>query len=161
MFFFHSPEGININNQVKLTLTHFKLLEPHYSELPSGYENLYYEQGKNYYISGPNRQTIQKPAEWEDGNRYIERIDEFKKLQEYIEQKENEILNNVNEELQKRKPYDEKRKSEYPSIETLVVALWENIVEKKTKQKSGIMELQKIREQIKEKYPKPNPEQDK
>ena len=48
---------------------------------------------------------------------------------------------------QDSKAYIEKRKAEYPSIEALVVAMWEG-------DQSKIDELEAIRQAVKEKYPK-------
>lgn len=155
MFFHHKNNIININNEVQLTLQQFKTLEPNYTDLPNGYNELYYEPNKQYYICGEGRQTITQKPDWSDGNSYFERINDFKKLKEIINNTEQQISEKVEEELEKRKPYYEKRKKEYPSLEDLVVALWENVVEKKTKKQSNILELQKIREEIKKKYPKP------
>ena len=47
--------------------------------------------------------------------------------------------------------YDEKRKSEYPSIETLTVALWEAVVEERL---ASATALETDRQAIKAKYPK-------
>ena len=47
--------------------------------------------------------------------------------------------------------YDEKRKAEYPSIETLTVALWEAVVEERL---ASATALETDRQAIKAKYPK-------
>lgn len=155
MFFHHKNNTININNQVKLTLEQFKMLEPNYQDLPLGYDELFYEPEKHHYINGINRTSITKPLTWQDGDSYLDRIKDFTNLYNLINEKEHEITKKVNIELEKRKPYDEKRKKEYPDIEDMVVALWEHLIEKKTKKESGILELQKIRDSVKEKHIKP------
>jgi hypothetical protein len=48
------------------------------------------------------------------------------------------------------------RASEYPSVEELVVALWEKLVEQDGLTSPKIQELQNKRNSIKEKYPKLN-----
>ena len=48
--------------------------------------------------------------------------------------------------------YQRDRAAEYPSIETLVVALWESVVEERM---SAVTALEVIRQEIKTKYPKP------
>jgi len=48
--------------------------------------------------------------------------------------------------------YDEKRKAEYPSINDLIVALWENVVEERA---SAVISLEADRQAVKTKYPKP------
>ena len=45
-----------------------------------------------------------------------------------------------------------KRKAEYPSIDELVVALWENVVEERT---AAVISLETKRQAVKTKYPKP------
>ena len=44
-----------------------------------------------------------------------------------------------------------KRKAEYPSIDELVVALWENVVEERA---ASVIALETKRQEIKAKYPK-------
>ena len=48
--------------------------------------------------------------------------------------------------------YQRDRAAEYPSIEELVVALWESVVEERM---SAVTALEVIRQEIKTKYPKP------
>ena len=48
--------------------------------------------------------------------------------------------------------YDEKRNAEYPSINDLIVALWENVVEERA---SAVVSLEADRQAVKTKYPKP------
>ena len=48
-------------------------------------------------------------------------------------------------------PYDELRKSEYPSIDELVVALWEGVVEERM---AAVTKLEVQRQAVKAKYPK-------
>jgi len=48
--------------------------------------------------------------------------------------------------------YARKRKAEYPSINDLIVALWENVVEERA---SAVVSLEADRQAVKTKYPKP------
>ena len=48
--------------------------------------------------------------------------------------------------------YQRDRAAEYPSIESLVVALWEGVVEERM---SAVTALEAIRQEIKARYPKP------
>jgi hypothetical protein len=48
--------------------------------------------------------------------------------------------------------YSEKRQSEYPSIDELVVALWEGVVEERM---ASVTALEGLRQAVKTKYPKP------
>jgi len=49
------------------------------------------------------------------------------------------------------KTYGEKRRAEYPSINDLIVALWENVVEERA---ASVIALEAKRQEIKAKYPK-------
>ena len=48
--------------------------------------------------------------------------------------------------------YSRDRKAEYPSIDDLIVALWENVVEERA---SAVVSLEADRQAVKTKYPKP------
>jgi len=48
--------------------------------------------------------------------------------------------------------YARNRKEEYPSLDDLVVALWEGVVEERME---SVVALQSLRQAVKEKYPKP------
>ena len=48
--------------------------------------------------------------------------------------------------------YARNRQAEYPSINELVVALWENVVEERA---ASVIELEGLRQAVKTKYPKP------
>jgi hypothetical protein len=48
--------------------------------------------------------------------------------------------------------YQRDRATEYPSIEALVVALWEGVVEERM---AAVTALEAIRQEIKSRYPKP------
>ena len=48
--------------------------------------------------------------------------------------------------------YARNRQAEYPSINDLIVALWENVVEERA---SAVVSLEAVRQAVKAKYPKP------
>lgn len=48
--------------------------------------------------------------------------------------------------------YQRNRKAEYPSIDELVVALWEGVVEERM---ASVTALEAVRQAVKTKYPKP------
>ena len=48
-------------------------------------------------------------------------------------------------------PYDKKRRMEYPSVDELVVALWEGVVEERM---AAVTKLEGKRQAVKTKYPK-------
>jgi len=47
--------------------------------------------------------------------------------------------------------YARKRQSEYPSLNELIVALWENVIEERA---ASVIELEAKRQDVKTKYPK-------
>ena len=47
--------------------------------------------------------------------------------------------------------YARNRQAEYPSIDELVVALWENVVEERA---ASVIELESLRQTVKARYPK-------
>jgi len=48
--------------------------------------------------------------------------------------------------------YSRNRQAEYPSLNELIVALWENVVEERA---ASVIELEGLRQAVKTKYPKP------
>ena len=48
--------------------------------------------------------------------------------------------------------YARDRQAEYPSLDDLIVALWENVVEERA---SAVVALESVRQAVKTKYPKP------
>ena len=48
--------------------------------------------------------------------------------------------------------YARNRQAEYPSINDLIVALWENVIEERA---SAVVDLESKRQNVKTKYPKP------
>ena len=154
MFLHQIDNNININNQIRLTVDQFRALEPNYPNLPAGYNERYYERDAIHQIVGANRTPILENTRWEDGNRYFDRYDDFARLQQLINQQESAIQSAVQAELDKRLPYEQLRRREYPDIEKMVVAMWENLIEKQTKEVSGVKQLEKQRQTIKQKYPK-------
>lgn len=140
----------------------FKMLEPGYSE-PVGTVYLMYDNSDPAWRIIRTQETQYKIlGVWEDGERYLKRVAELDKISSAIETAINsedaEVNENVKRAVTEKRilSYRDKRKLEYPTIEDMVVALWENLVEKKTKTDSGVSELQKLRKKIKDKYPSEN-----
>lgn len=155
MFLHQKQDTINLNNQARLSVSQFRALEPTYPDLPAGYTERFYETGKRHDITASGRPAVRESKIWEDGERYFKRIADFLRLQQIIQQEEKAIQDAVESELIKQKHYAELRKNEYPGIEEMVIAMWENLIEKQNKTDSGVSDLQKLRKEIKEKYPNP------
>ena len=155
MNFIEKQGNITINGTFSCPIEIFKVLEPTYEGLPAGYDQrIYIPQKQHTLLSSEGYQTINLETTWKDGDRYISRIEEFVLLKNYILRDEIETQILISQELLRRIPYSEKRKCEYPSIDLLVIAMWEHLVEKKTKKESGVTEIQYRRDHIKKKYPK-------
>ena len=143
------PDGI-----VKLPLEEFVKLEPEYEGIPDGYKERLYVPQTEHRITGDDILPLFGSLVWEHGDRYISRIANFQYFQRDYEQENAEIQENIDKEIKKRLPHAESRRKEYPDIERLVVALWEFFIEAKNEEDSGIVNLQELRQAIKDKYPK-------
>ena len=73
--------------------------------------------------------------------------DQEKPTQEHLESE----LASMQEEYDAQE-YARNRQAEYPSINDLIVALWENVVEERA---SAVVSLEADRQAVKTKYPKP------
>jgi hypothetical protein len=85
-------------------------------------------------------QYINCPGPWLDGDRYIDRFPEFKRLHDQLHADDAAIDENVQRELLKRQPWDVRRKAEYPDVQELVIAMWELLVEHRPEKAAAIQE---------------------
>jgi hypothetical protein len=74
--FKHEGDSIFLNG-FKIPLAQFKRLEPGYKS-PNGLIVMFYDGVKRNYRTKDNSWTI--PGSWADGDRYMERVDEFASL---------------------------------------------------------------------------------
>jgi hypothetical protein len=162
MKFERLESGNFVINGKPITRKAFLMLEPSYSE-PVGAIYIRYENSESpYRLIRTEEKQYKISGSWIEGDRYISRMNELSKLSSAIEQQENQEEKEIAETIRRIKSekvtqtYGDKRKLEYPSIEELVVAMWENLIEKKTKTDSGVSDLQKLRKQVKDKYPSEN-----
>ena len=151
--FVRNTDGNFIVNGITVSKSVFLALEPSYSEI----ENLDYlrytkskrtvnANGKHYYIDGV----------WDDGERYMNRADDYVLAMALIEKERGETEDEIRNLIDAANTPRGKRRSEYPPIEDLVIALWENLIEKKSKKDSGVEQIQKLRKAVKAKYPTEN-----
>jgi len=143
-------DGVTIRRQV------FLMLEPHYSE-PHGTVTMRYEQGVGRIVTTEEKQ-YKIPGVWEEGDRYFRRLFDFKKASGIVETQINQDIAETDLVISslKEKSYRDLRRDEYPPLSDLVIALWENLVEKKSKKDSGVDGIQKLRKAVKSKYPTEN-----
>jgi hypothetical protein len=147
--FVHRPDNKIIINGEVFSIKLFQKIFPKYS-LPQGMERRNYEQGKHHYVSD-GLKVFHQEVPWHLGDKIISRLKDLISVRNLWEE---ELRKDQEEtiELQKnQRPYQEKRKEEYPPIDDLIVALWEHTIEGRSKK---IKEIQEIRKQVKKKYPK-------
>jgi len=146
-----TSNGIILNGELHVPIHIFRLLEPEYSGLPEGYTIHQYVSGISHCMRGDGVLPHYLPATWNIGDRYIARIEEFRRLLDGRKQEEFERQAIMSEIKFARLPYSEQRLQKYPPINDLVVALWEMIVEGRSE---GCDKIQALRSEIKSKYPK-------
>jgi hypothetical protein len=150
MTFERNESGNFIINGITVAKEIFWALEPGYSE-PEETVFIHYKKGEGRRIRTKTKE-YKISGEWLDGNRYIERLTQFLQASTSLSIETQNLQNEINQAVLDSLSYREKRKLEYPALEELVVALWENLIEKKSKKDSGVETLQKLRKAIKSKY---------
>ena len=127
---------------VAFSIELFQMVEPEYE--PVGFRVYIPESNppglktpKHIIIKDGNQ--IAGPLPWKDGDRYLGHVTHLQYLQEQQELDEKIRVEEVQKSLFDALPYHEKRKREYPPIEDLVVAMWEQQIESKSKR---ILEIQ-------------------
>lgn len=154
--FVREPDGNFTINGISVSRSIFCSMEPSYAEM-DGLEHI------RYTVNGPRRIVCNGKHNlidgvWEDGERYMDRLSDYVEAAALVESE----AFGTNEQIRKLVEMNEtprgKRRKEYPPIEDLVIALWENLIEKKSKKESGVEQIQKLRKAIKAKYPTENQE---
>ena len=125
----------------------FLTLEPNYSE-PLDTIHFRYDQGVGRTVTTRTKQ-YKIAGVWEEGERYFRRLHDLKRANILTKNEETEEECGLEA---KPASYRQARKNEYPPLSDLIVALWENLIEKKTKKESGVDSIQKLRKEVKSKY---------
>jgi len=149
--FTRTSDGNFVIDGVTIYRLAFTSLEPAYSEI-EGLEHLNYKKG------GPRRVVTKEKhytidGIWDDGERYLNRLQDYVVASTNLAAETAQTESEIRELVEAANTPRNKRKGEYPPIEDLVVAMWENLIEKKSKKESGVELLQKLRKSIKAKYP--------
>lgn len=147
ILFKHEGDSITVGG-FTLPVNLFKVLEPDYTQ-PADLVVMYYDGKTREYRTKNKSWSI--PGAWKDGERYHSRQRDFRNLVNIVNHEEIEDRNRVKTLLSTQ---IDLRKAEYPSIESLVVALWEKVVENRD---DAANSLQAQREAIKAKYPLEEP----
>ena len=143
--FRHLPDDIIEINGEKFDMELFLELEPEYS-IPEGFVSREYNGNKHVIYSKTNQISGEVP--WKDGDRYLNRVPDLHLLQQTIK----EDLNYV-QSLQNKQEIKPTRANHYPSINELIISMWEHFVEGKPAEET-INKVQEKRLKVKEKYPK-------
>lgn len=136
-------------NDVAFPLELFMKMNPDYECVEY---RLYIPEQTHTIIEGGTQRS--GPIDWKEGDKYIRQLKDLHYLQaqEELDDEERQVI--VEREKHDALPYGEKRKKEYPLIEDLVVSMWEHLVKKNPTLKNGFLEQK--RQEIKNKYPKPD-----
>ena len=153
--FVRNEEGNFVVGSTFVPRSVFFALEPSFIEVDD-LVFMKYDGAKQRIVTNTNQYQI--VGEWVDGERYISRESDYKSAIEYLHNEEMKNSERIKQAVEQSQTPRIKRQNEYPPIEDMVVALWENLVEKKTKKDSGIEQIQKLRKAIKAKYPTENQE---
>tara|TARA_Y100000004_G_C8827304_1_gene374576 strand:+ start:32 stop:490 length:459 start_codon:yes stop_codon:yes gene_type:complete len=144
------------NGKVKINDRHFdleifKILFPDF-QVSSDTRKIVYIQDECRFVITQNGQ-VDLPIPWEEGDSYIKNINNLIYAEEQDKIDSEECQKEVEKLKKENLSYREKRKGEYPPVEELVVALWEHLVENKSK-KDSIDIVQEKRLLVKKKFPK-------
>lgn len=149
--FVRNPDGNFVINGTPISRTIFCAMEPSYTEMENMEYLRYTENGPRKIVCLGKHHLIE--GVWEDGERYMNRVSDYVQASAIVE---NDAFGNE-EQIRSLVEMNEtprgKRRREYPPIEDLVIALWENLIEKKSKKDSGVEQIQKLRKAVKAKYP--------
>ena len=94
-------------------------------------------------------QSLRPSAEWSVSSGVVNWLDDSQ-VEPTTEEINTEIVRLQAED--DAQEYARNRQAEYPSINDLIVALWENVVEERA---SAVISLEADRQAVKTKYPKP------
>ena len=147
--FIHKADNTVSINGVTIPIEVLKIFDPNYT-LPTGIKSVRYtvhptlRTGYHFQHDGSRNLRAEHPCPVLD--HYIANLQSIKAIADDVKQDSIDI-----EQL--FAPYTEKRKSEYPAIEELVVALWELVVEANPTAMQRIQEIQTRRLHTKQKYP--------
>lgn len=152
-WFFQNGDYVTFSEGTSLfqmSLSGFLSLEPEYKVATTHF----YNPGLRHYHRPINtHRDIQLPVQWEDGDRYLKRIPDFRRIAE------NEAFFEESRRLaviaERRKAMDPAvaRRKEYPFPEELIIAMWKHLIDGESLEESGVQKIQDARTKVKNKYP--------
>jgi hypothetical protein len=137
-----TKDKVNING-IEYETKYVDIAFPGSTSLPESYSGRTYKSGEFHYFYGPGVQNIHLEKNWFLGEEILKSTKSIDAIVNFYSKKKDSNLDD----------YIDLRKLEYPTTDELIVALWEHIVEGKS---DSIEILQKKRNNIKSKYPKPD-----
>tara|TARA_R100000152_G_C6752083_1_gene175763 strand:+ start:102 stop:569 length:468 start_codon:yes stop_codon:yes gene_type:complete len=148
MFFRHNADNTFEINGVKIDYETFVRVEPDYVK-KEGVLMVDYTPASHHILYTDTNQYA-GPLPWEDGDRYINRLADFKEMQKIVDRENREDEKSIllafrerseNEKKEKKQPID-------PTVGEMVTALWEMIVE--GSDDSEILKIQERRDAFKQ-----------
>ena len=141
MYFRHNVDDTIEINGVKFDYDTFLEVEPNYVK-PVGMSWRHYEQGATHQIHTIDGSQVAGEFPWEDGDRYISRLGDFKVMRAENE-KEKQVVESVFKEIQRENTTEDTTVRSWEKID----ALWEHIVMKKPKSETIDPLLERINKQ--------------
>jgi len=154
--FIYNVSTVRINGEI-FSVDDFQKIAPEFKP-PKSISNIHYIPSKRH-TRIENGIPKNHPVVWDEGDYYISRLSDLKiyinfKETETKKKEEHDSKKPDNKKINPDDPYDTNRKKEYPTIEELVVALWEHVVEGRNLKDSEIETLENIRSAVKNRYHK-------
>ena len=142
MYFRHNVDNTIEINGVKFDYDVFLEVEPDYVK-PVGMSWRHYEQGATHQIHTIGGSQTAGEFPWEDGDRYISRLGDFKVMSRENE-KEKQVVESVVKEIEEKStPAEVTKVLSWEKID----ALWDHIVMKKPKSETIEPLLERINKQ--------------
>lgn len=148
--FIRNEEGNFIVGLTFVPRAVFVALEPSYTEVED-LVYLKYDGERQRIVTKTNQYFIN--GEWSDGERYVSREEDFSNAVKFVDDEASKTNERIKIAVEQSQTPRAKRAKEYPPMEDLVIAMWENLIEKKSKKDSGVEQIQKLRKAVKAKYP--------
>ena len=149
-YFVHKHDGTVVIDGEEFPIQLIERVSPSYSLPPNMTKRKYSQEESIHYLnSGTN--IIRQEYPWDIAEQIISNLPHLKFMKQQMEEMDKEEEEQRLTAAKLKRPYDEKRKDEYPDAEEMVIALWEYLVENN---KSGVKKLQELRKSIKLRHPK-------
>ena len=149
-YFVHRHDGSVVIDGEEFPLHLIEKVSPSYS-LPPNMTKRKYSQDETIHYLNSGTNIVRQEYPWDIAEQIISNLPHLRFMKQQMEEmdKEEEEQRQVAAEL--NKPYEDKRKKDYPDTDEMVIAMWEYLVENR---KEGVEKLQELRKTIKLRHPK-------